>query len=238
VKQLTGQDQVTARFLFGEWFTFQPEFKIFLATNHKPVIRGTDHAIWRRVRLVPFNITIPAAEQDRELPAKLRTELPGILRWAVDGCLLWQREGLGLPKAVQTATESYRVEMDVLGEFIGDRCIWESGASETAKNLYDAYTAWCEQNGDKPMSHKTFAGSLKERGANGGRTRGTRLYHGIRLRLVTDTPSVTDGDAFFGFLSMNPSHEGSNGKTRHDLSPVTDVSPSEELPAWVTESEE
>ncbi|HLI51013.1 MAG TPA: phage/plasmid primase, P4 family, partial [Thermomicrobiaceae bacterium] len=100
VKQLTGGDRVTARFMRAEWFEFSPTFKLWLATNHKPVIRGTDHAIWRRIRLIPFTVTIAEADQDKELPAKLRAEMPGILRWAIDGCLSWQRDGLGVPEAV------------------------------------------------------------------------------------------------------------------------------------------
>jgi putative DNA primase/helicase len=100
IKQMTGGDTMTARFLYGEFFEFLPEFKILLAVNHKPLIRNTDHAIWRRIRLVPFTVTIPEAERDKDLPDKLRRELPGILAWAVQGCLDWQREGLGMPEPV------------------------------------------------------------------------------------------------------------------------------------------
>src|SRR5437867_6039937 len=96
----------------AEWLDFRPEFKLWLATNHKPVIRGTDKAIWDRIRLVPFTVRIPDAEQDKALGEKLRAELPGILRWVVDGCLAWQRDGLGMPAEVQEATATYRAEMD------------------------------------------------------------------------------------------------------------------------------
>ena len=93
-----------------------------MATNHKPEIKGTDNAIWRRVRLIPFNVTIPDAQQDRQLPLKLKDEWPGILRWAVEGCLKWQQEELGLPKAVEVANQEYRSEMDILAPFIEDCC--------------------------------------------------------------------------------------------------------------------
>src|SRR5262249_54371075 len=122
IKQMTGGDTMTARFLYGEFFEFLPEFKIFLAVNHKPLIRNTDHAIWRRIRLVPFTVTIPEAERDKDLPAKLRRELSGILAWAVQGCLDWQRAGLGMPEAVKAATAEYRAEMDVLDQFLAERC--------------------------------------------------------------------------------------------------------------------
>ena len=87
VKQLTGGDTITARFLFKEFFDFKPQFKIWLAANHKPNISGSDHGIWRRIRLVPFTVTIPEQERDPRLTQKLAEELPGILAWAVRGCL-------------------------------------------------------------------------------------------------------------------------------------------------------
>jgi putative DNA primase/helicase len=112
VKELTGGDPITARRMKEDFWTFWPTHKIFLATNHKPVIRGTDHAIWRRPKLVPFKVTIPQHEWDTTLPDKLKAEWPGILAWAVQGCLEWQTSGLGIPKEVEQATEEYRADMD------------------------------------------------------------------------------------------------------------------------------
>jgi putative DNA primase/helicase len=117
VKSLTGTDRVAARFLYAEAFEFLPTFKLWLAANHKPVIRGTDTAIWRRIRLVPFTVEIPEGERDPELPNRLRAELPGILAWAVQGCLLWLESGLGVPDQVRAATDAYRRESDILGAF-------------------------------------------------------------------------------------------------------------------------
>ncbi len=183
VKQLTGGDTVTARFLHQEFFEFKPECKLFLATNHKPTIRGTDNAIWRRIRLVPFEVTIPSAKQDRRLSAKLRAELPGILAWAVRGCLEWQVNGLGTPAEVTRATESYRAEMDVIQAFIDDCCIEAQNAKAIAKDLYNAYKAWCEANGEHPTRKSDFSAKCKERGYFSDRGTGNRpQWHGVGLR--------------------------------------------------------
>lgn len=186
VKSLTGGDQIAARFLNQEFFEFHPEFKIWLGTNHKPVIRGSDHAMWRRIRLVPFAVTIPEEEQDRDLREKLLAELPGILAWAVRGCLEWQRDGLGVPAEVRSATDGYREEMDVLGGFIADRCVIDPSSRESAKALYEAYRSWCAENGEDPRSQKWFGGKLRERGFDDAKTStGVRCRMGVRL-IVAD----------------------------------------------------
>lgn len=182
VKQLTGSDTISARHMRAEWFDFKMSGKLFLATNHKPVIRGTDYAIWRRIRLVPFTITIPDDEKDGALPDKLLAEAPGILRWAVDGCAAWQHEGLGAPEAVSVATDDYRTEQDVLGEFIRDCCSTHPDASCTAAELYDAFADW---HGGRPMNKKTFGLRLQERGFEPSRRyrdgRQQRCWDGIGL---------------------------------------------------------
>ena len=139
VKQLTGGDKISARFLYGEFFEFDATFKIFFAVNHKPTIRGSDHAIWRRIRLIPFNATIPPEKQDKNFSEKLNAELPGILRWAVEGCLLWQSEGLGLPESVKAATADYRSEMDVISDFIEECCEDTPGVQTPFSDLYHRY---------------------------------------------------------------------------------------------------
>src|SRR5207249_4861041 len=101
-----------ARKMRQDFFEFQPTWKIFLAANHRPTVRGTDHAVWRRIKLVPFEVTIPKDEQDKHLLTKLRAEWPGILAWAIRGCLDWQREGLGEPDEVRAATAAYRAQQD------------------------------------------------------------------------------------------------------------------------------
>ncbi len=184
VKQLTGGDPVAARFLYGEHFEFHPVFKLFLAVNHKPPIRGTDHAIWRRIRLIPFDATISDTEKDPQLPEKLRAELPGILRWAVEGCLAWQKEGLGTPEIVTKATNEYRGEMDLLAAFITQRCVKGPAASTPARDLYAAYSGWCEQRGDFKLHTVEFGKRLGEMGFTPGRSAQERHWQG--LRLVTD----------------------------------------------------
>lgn len=186
VKDLTGQDTISARFMRGEFFDFKPTHKLWLSTNHKPEIRGTDNAIWRRIRLIPFNVTIPKQEQDRKLPERLRAELPGILAWIVRGALEWQREGLRPPDEVRRATGRYRAEMDVIAAFIDEECIVAEHATASAKALYSAYKAWCEENGERPESQRRFGGRLKERGFESGRiTTGARKgaveWYGIGL---------------------------------------------------------
>jgi len=185
VKALTGGDVISARFMRGEWFDFQPVFKLALATNHLPVIRGTDHAMWRRVRLIPFTVTIPDDEQDKALTDKLLDELPGILAWAVTGCLDWQHHGLQPPAAVMAATSEYREEMDTLGAFIDDACELNPAATVNAADLYLAYTTWCEINGERfPLTQTAFGRRLTERDMPSHRNGAQRLRRGITLRTV------------------------------------------------------
>jgi putative DNA primase/helicase len=192
VKQLTGGDRIAARFLYAEFFEFAALFKLFLATNHRPKIRGTDNGIWRRIRLVPFNVTIPDEQQDKELKDKLRNELPGILAWAVRGSLAWQKQGLGIPPEVREATESYRCDMDVVGTFISERCIQKAGIKTPVSKLYGEYVAWCEENGEEPLKKGDFGHHMSAHGFSDDRDGRTRYRVGIGL--VTD---VTDYDAHF-----------------------------------------
>lgn len=198
VKQVTGRDTVTARFLFREYFEYRPKMKIFLACNHKPVIKGNDHAIWRRIRLIPFNVTIPDEEQDKDLDRKLRTELPGIFAWAVQGCLDWQEHGLGTPGAVQDATEEYREEMDVLGEFLVRRCLVGDGLRAFSSDLYRAYLDWAQDTGiRKPMSQTMFGSRLSERGFTRKKSTGGNyawLGIGVKSAYVDDGSEADDNE--------------------------------------------
>lgn len=208
VKQMTGGDMLTARFLHAEFFSFKPALKLWLATNHKPVIRGTDNAIWRRIRLIPFTVTIPESERDKRLAAKLHDEAAGILAWAVRGCLEWQRDGLTTPAAVLEATEEYRGEMDVLGAFLSDCCVIHRKASATAKALYDAYEAWCEETGERnPLSQRAFGMRLSERGYQRERSNGKHIWRGVGLRSSDPSDPSDSKNGIF-------SHEGEiRGKT-------------------------
>jgi putative DNA primase/helicase len=183
VKQMTGGEKITARFLHREWFEFSPEFKIFLATNHKPVIAGTDHAIWRRIQLIPFNVTIPVEQQDKDLALKLRQEASGILAWAIQGTLEWQQGGLRPPEDVMSATKKYRDEMDSIAEFLDDICVEQINATVPVSNLYAAYSTWCETNGERTVAKRELGVKLLERGFGSRRgTGGQRFWIGLGLR--------------------------------------------------------
>ena len=164
VKQLTGRDRISARFMRQDFFDFDPTHTVFLAANHKPVVRGTDLAIWRRIKLVPFTVTIPEKERDPGLQKKLRSELAGVLAWAVRGCLDYLEHGLGEPDEVRDATEEYRAEMDVLAAFFAEKCVVHPAAWCAATPLYNAYKAWCEESGETPETQRRFGARLTERG--------------------------------------------------------------------------
>src|SRR5919112_4320031 len=193
VKQLTGRDTVTARFLFGEPFNFTPEFKLWLSTNNKPVIQGTDDAIWDRLRLIPFTQRFDGDRQDPKLPEKLRAEMPGVLAWMVEGCLEWQEHGLGEPESVRAATAQNRAEMDTLAAFIEDRCVVRKGAVAPATPLYKQYQMWCDDTGEKPETQKMFGMQLRERGfvsdkIKRGRHKDRKGWFGIGLRADHQDP--------------------------------------------------
>ncbi len=217
VKQLTGSDTVTARFLFGEPFNFRPEFKLWLSTNNKPVIQGTDDAIWDRIRLVPFTQRFDRDKADPKLPEKLREELPGVFAWIVEGCLEWQEHGLGEPESVTEATEQYRTEMDTLATFIDERCVLGPNYWVLAEGLYQQYAIWCDKSGESKESQKGFVAQLSERGyerkrATRGVNRGRYIWVGIGLRDDGNPPDPDDE----GSQSEPKSAQGSHQQSRKD----------------------
>lgn len=184
VKQLTGGDKMVARFLYKNEFEFFPQCKIWIAANHKPRITGQDHAIWRRIHLIPFNVKIPPEKQDKRLADKLIAEGSGILNWLITGCLAWQSRGLQPPETVKTATEKYRVESDILGHFFDEHCIIESNARVAASDLYAAYKAWAESSGEYVISSTRLGLAIQDRGFTKLRVGPKKRTHylGIRLR--------------------------------------------------------
>lgn len=180
LKQLTGDDVVTARKLYSDEFEFKPEFKLWMATNHKPIIRGTDTGIWRRIHLIPFTVQIPDDKIDRKLPFKLKAELPAILKWCIDGCLLWQREGLGMPEAVLRSVREYRKEMDVISVFIDACCTVGETEGANAGRLYSAYVRWSNENNEYCMSSTKFGVEMAKRYPK-IHTRNGWIYRGLRL---------------------------------------------------------
>lgn len=161
LKQLTGDDTVTARKLYSEEFEFKPEFKLWMATNHKPIIRGTDTGIWRRIHMIPFDVQIPEDKVDKNLTHKLKAEMTAIFKWCIDGCLMWQREGLQMPAAVLKSVREYRREMDVISAFIEDKCTLEGTVQ--ASMLYAAYASWADSNNEYCMSNTKFSTELAKR---------------------------------------------------------------------------
>ena len=182
VKALTGGDPITARFMRQDFFTFEPNFKLVIAGNHKPGLSGVDEAIRRRFYLIPFTVTIPEAERDKELSDKLRAEWPGILQWMIEGCLAWQRGGLLPPAAVRDATTIYLDEEDALGRWIDDRCIPGKTFWCSTGHLWQSWKGWAEVNNEPPGSNKSFGIALDERGFEASRNQGMRGRNGISLR--------------------------------------------------------
>lgn len=181
VKHITGGDTIRARRLYENYGQFKPSHMIILSTNHKPSIRGTDHAMWRRLRLVPFSVVIPENEQDGGLKNKLKAEGGMILKWIVQGCLDWQRGGLKAPAEVAAATDEYRTAEDRLAQFFDDCCLVGEPYRGRSRDLYHAYREWCDLNGERPESNKKFGDRLTERGFERHRSTGQwRLGIGLR----------------------------------------------------------
>lgn len=186
LKDLTGGDRLTARFLHAEFFDFRPTHKLIIRGNHKPAITGTDEGIWRRLRLIPFNVVIPTEDRDPYLLDKLRAELPGVLRWAVEGCLSWQRDGLKPPAAVLAAVSTYRDEADTLGRFIAESCTVRNLAQVKASAFQRAYATFCRDADERPIPSKDLPAELERRGFHYQRTNTARLYLGLELNTDDD----------------------------------------------------
>jgi putative DNA primase/helicase len=212
VKQLTGRDTVTARFLFGENFDFKPEFKLWLSTNNKPVIQGTDDAIWDRIRLIPFMQRFDGPKADTKLPDKLRGELTGVFAWMVEGCLEWQEHGLEEPKTVTEATKQYREEMDTLASFLDEACVVGADYRVLAEQLYQRYAMWCDKSGERKDPKKAFVARLGERGfvrrrETAGVNKGRYIWLGIGF-LSGDEPPEEGDDSSPGEPNSGQSSPG------------------------------
>lgn len=200
VKSMTGGEELNARALYGSSaITFVPTHKLWLGVNHLPVIRGDDEGIWRRIRVIPFDVTIPETDRDPGLPHALRAEWPGILAWAVQGCRAWRAERLGTPPAeVTRATTTYREESDALADFLAERCRLGEGARATGGVLYAAYKGWAVDSGLRPVSKNLFAGKLNTKGFVASKSHGTMVYHGIALAQLTSRPEDAEPEELFG----------------------------------------
>lgn len=182
IKQLTGGDKVTARFLYAEEFEYTPKFKIWVSTNHKPIIRGTDDGIWRRLVLIPFDVQIPEEKVDKDLKYKLLREAPAILNWMAEGAYMWMQEGLAMPEKLKEAVQKYRNEMDTLGQFIEDCYKVDKNSSEKVSNLHQAYKTWSNDNltSTKVLGMKSFSQKMEERFVKESR-RDANYFIGIEI---------------------------------------------------------
>ena len=195
VKQLTGSDTVSARFLYSEAFEFVPQFKLWFGTNHKPKIVGADDGIWPRIRLIPFTVQIPKEQQDKDVPKKLKAEAAGILNWALEGLRQWQQMGLAEPDTVTDATSEYWADQDVLQHFLDARC--KTGVSQRVKGaaLYASYKQWAEVAGEQIMSERDFGNAMSDRGYSRYHTKSERGREGIALTAEAETVDETLEDS-------------------------------------------
>lgn len=182
LKGLVSGDSMAPRPLYSAPIQFTPSFKLIMAGNHKPIIKGVDNGIWRRVRLVPFNRTFSPEECDPHLPAKLREEAPHILAWMVQGCVNWRTQGLkNTPQAIRHATEEYRVDQDIIGTWLGECTTLDSKESVVTAVLYENYKTWCIQNGHMAYSKTALGRRLTERDFKADKVLGVRCWLGLRL---------------------------------------------------------
>ncbi len=185
VKQLTGGDRIAARRMHQDFFEFEPTHQIMLATNHKPRVTGIDEGIWRRLRLVPFAVTVPEEKRDPMLPEKLASEGSGILNWMLQGLRKYNADGLPMPSAIRAATADYRSASDVVGTFLED-CTAPAPGEVRSGELYQAYSTWCGDSGERAMAQKQFGIRLEERGLQRHKgAGGNRFWRGLRI-LDTD----------------------------------------------------
>ncbi len=213
VKVLTGTDKLTARFLYGEFFEFQPVGKFWLATNHLPFVADDSHGFWRRVRVIPFHRRFSDQEADKGLLERLKAEASGILAWAVQGCLEWQKHGLEMLASVRAVTEKYRGEMDPVGEFVDEDCVVGPDRQAACGQLWFNYKYWADVNGEsQPLDRRAFTRRMESRGFRKARVGHERTWTWVGIGLKEDhsaqeTPAGADArtDADGGFNTLGNS---------------------------------
>ncbi|HEY5331646.1 MAG TPA: phage/plasmid primase, P4 family [Acidobacteriaceae bacterium] len=195
VKFITSQDMISARSLYGHLFDFYPTHKTFLTTNHKPIVRGTDEGIWRRVQLIPFTACIDSSKVEKDFrERRLMPELPGILNFALVGLAAYLKDGLNPAAAIVASTQEYRSEMDVVGQWLSEHCVSEPKASVATADAYANYELWAEEEIGWKISKLKFRRQLTERGY--GRVTGThnqRRIGGMRLKTVAELSNGSEG---------------------------------------------
>ena len=190
IKQLTGGDTISARFMRQDFFDFFPSFKLVIAGNHRPSLRSVDEAIRRRFHLIPFAVTIPPKERDAELAEKLKAEWPGVLNWMVEGCLKWRKERLHPPRAVLEATEAYLSAEDAIAAWINEKCERDPNAWESSAALFASWSAWATAAGETVGAQKKLTQALIDRG--GFTIKNTTRARGLNgLRIIHERPPQT-----------------------------------------------
>jgi putative DNA primase/helicase len=183
LKAITGRDAITARFLHREFFDFMPTHKFWISGNHKPTVRGNDHGIWRRMRLIPFTVTIPKEQRDLNLADKLKGEMSGILNWAIQGCLAWQKDGLVTPKRVIDATASYQAQEDIVGQFLDDCTVSDPASRCLQSAVFEVYQQWTDKQGiRKPLSASMLNRKFEDRGLHRAKSNGKKYWDGITVK--------------------------------------------------------
>ena len=186
VKRLTGGDRIKARRMREDFWSFAPSHTFLMLTNHRPVIRGTDDGIWRRVRLIPWEVQIAAEEQDAGLGDRLRLEADAVLAFLAAGYADWRQNGLGDPEQVLKATGAWRGESDALGRFIAERCLTGKHFYAKSGELFAAYCKWCEAEGEEPGTQTAFSLELARRGYRKRRTELGAVWDRIALAAEPD----------------------------------------------------
>lgn len=182
IKAMTGQDILTARVLQGNPFEFKPKFKLFISGNHKPVIRGEDDGIWRRIKVIPFTHQIPESDVDPKLYDKLMAERSGILNWMIEGCLAWQNKGKLLePPVIRSEVSQYRSDQDIMGAWLSERCVLSPDKQCGTRELYLDYADWVKNSGSTPVAETRFATRLTEKGFIKDRVKQKMTFFGLDL---------------------------------------------------------
>jgi len=228
-KDLSGGDRIKARYMRQDFFEFDSTWTIFLLCNHKPVIGGTDVGIWRRVRLIPWTVSMPRQEQQpqEEVVVRLVAEGSAVLRWLLDGLADWRRDPHWLADEVRAATKDYRAEQDRLAGFLAECCEERLRVSVGVGELYDAYAAWCEEAGEEPLGKRAFGERLRDRGITQKRPPGGRTRRWVGIRLVTSCDNTSGSSPMRDDLLANTEslshsvterleHDGHDGGMRTD----------------------
>lgn len=189
LKQVTGDEKITARPMYGEYFDFPFEGTIWVSTNHMPFV-GAQQAVWDRIKTIPFVTRIADNMVDVRIKEKLLAEAPGILAWAIEGCQSYLAHGLDEPASISSGAMTQRAEQDLLSPFVAELCEVDANYTVPTTDLYQAYQWWAMRNGEKVISHRTFSIRLSESGFDKGRNASSRYWSGLRLRSSVEVPSA------------------------------------------------